>query len=154
MSIGIIWGMTKGSTLVAALDQAGYRLTGPRRALADLIANREGHFTAADLVAAARRRRLAVGRATIFRALEALTRVGAVERLDLPNGEHAYVVCEPSHHHHIVCSSCGQVADVVGCDLTSLASEVGLRSGYRVDTHRVELYGTCPDCQRHVARAN
>jgi Fur family ferric uptake transcriptional regulator len=140
--------MTNVGGLVEALDRAGYRLTEPRRAVADLIASREGHFTAADLVAAARKRRLKIGRATVFRALETLTRLGVVERLDLPTGEHAYVTCEPSHHHHIACSVCGQVADVVQCDMTSLASEVSLRTGYRVDTHRVELYGICPACQR------
>ena len=32
--------------LVAALDRAGYRLTGPRRAVAELIVAREGHFSA------------------------------------------------------------------------------------------------------------
>ena len=67
-----------------ALDRAGYRLTEPRRALAALIADQDGHFTAAELVVAARARRLGIGRATVFRTLEILAEVGAVERLDLP----------------------------------------------------------------------
>src|SRR3712207_8759004 len=85
--------------LVRALDTAGYRLTEPRRAVADLIAGRRGHFTAADLVAEAKARRLDIGRATIFRALELFTELNLVERLDLPNGEHAYVECARAHHH-------------------------------------------------------
>src|SRR4051795_3586812 len=102
--------------LAAALDASGRRLTGPRRAILDLIAARDGHFTAADLVAdvregrlgigragvvrapdpaaAARERRLGIGRATVFRALDVLTDLGVVERLDLPTGEHAYVACD------------------------------------------------------------
>ena len=90
--------------MIAALDDAGYRLTGRRREVTELIAAREGHFTAADLILDARSRRLGIGRATIFRALELLTELKLLERLDLPEGEHAYVTCEPSHHHHVVCS--------------------------------------------------
>ena len=82
--------------LVAALDRAGYRLTEPRRAVAELIAAREGHFTAADLLDDAKARRLGIGRATIFRALDLFTELSVLERLDLPTGEHAYVPCEPA----------------------------------------------------------
>ena len=46
--------------LLRALDQAGVRLTGPRREIAALIAKRNGHFTAADLIADASKRRLAL----------------------------------------------------------------------------------------------
>ena len=69
--------------------------------MARLIAAQPGHFTAADLVAAARRQDLGVGRATIFRTLELLSEVGVIERIDLPSGDHAYVACEPAHHHHV-----------------------------------------------------
>src|SRR5512140_2695894 len=103
--------MTSSNPIVEALGVAGYRMTAPRRAVADLIAEYDGHFTAAELETAARDRRLGVSRATLFRALELLTELHVVERLDLPGGEHAYVPCTTSHHHHLVCSRCGRVAD-------------------------------------------
>jgi Fur family transcriptional regulator, ferric uptake regulator len=132
--------------LVTALDRAGYRVTEPRRAVAALIAGRDGHFTAADLVAEARRQRLAIGRATIFRALDVLLELGAVERIDLPTGEHAYVGCEPAHHHHVVCSRCGRTSEIGDAGLRAFVEEVGRRTGYAIDTHRVELFGLCPSC--------
>ena len=104
--------MADPTPITTALDRAGYRLTEPRRALAALIADQDGHFTAAELVVAARDRRLGIGRATVFRTLDVLTEVGAVERLDLPSGEHAYVGCEPAHHHHVVCSRCGRATGI------------------------------------------
>ena len=79
--------------IVTALESAGYRLTGPRRSVAALIADQDGHFTATDLIDAARRRHVGVGRATVFRTLDVLEELGSVERLDLPSGEHAYVGC-------------------------------------------------------------
>jgi Fur family ferric uptake transcriptional regulator len=130
-----------------ALARSGYRLTGARRAVTALIDDRDGHFTAADLVDDARHRRLGVGRATIFRTLDVLADLRAVERLDLPNGEHAYVACEPVHHHHVVCSRCGRSSDIDDAGLRQVVRGVARRTGYRIDDHRLELFGLCPDCQ-------
>jgi Fur family transcriptional regulator, ferric uptake regulator len=135
------------TTIVEALEEAGYRLTSPRRALADLIGSRRGHFTAEDLLGESRRRRLGVTRSTVFRSLDVLAELGLVERLDLPTGGHAFVACEPAHHHHIVCSSCGRSTEVEDNGLESVAAAIGRQTGYRVDTHRLELFGLCPACR-------
>jgi len=138
--------MADPTAFVTALDLAGYRLTEPRRSLAALIADQDGHFTAAELVAAARARRLGVGRATVFRTLEVLEEVGAIERLDLPSGEHAYVGCDPVHHHHVVCSRCGRTSEIDDAGLRTVVREVARQTGFRVDEHRLELFGVCPAC--------
>lgn len=138
--------MSDPTPIVAALDRAGYRLTEPRRSLASLIESQEGHFTAATLVEAARDRRLGVGRATIFRTLEVLEDLGAVERLDLPSGEHAYVGCEPAHHHHVVCAGCGRTEEIEDAGLRAVVADITRRTGYRVDDHRLEVFGRCPAC--------
>ena len=141
--------MVDAGTILGAFEAAGYRLTSPRRALARLVASREGHFSADELLTESRRARLGVTRATIFRSLDVLAELGVVERLDLPTGEHAFVACEPAHHHHIVCSSCGRSAGVADHGLEAVAEAIGRETGYRVDTHRLELFGRCPACQEH-----
>jgi Fe2+ or Zn2+ uptake regulation protein len=140
------------NAITRALGDAGYRLTAPRLALAGLIAAHDGHFTASDLAAAARDRRIGVSRATLFRALDLLVELGVVERLDLPSGEHAYVECAPVHHHHVVCSRCGRAAEVDDAGLNDAVLEIGRRSGYRIETHRLELFGLCPSCQSRQGR--
>ena len=139
--------MVDAPSILGALESAGYRLTAPRRALAGLIAGRSGHFTAEELLEESRRGRYGLGRATIFRSLEVLDDLGLVERLDLPTGEHAFVACEPAHHHHVVCSSCGRTAGASDHGLERVASAIGAETGYRIDTHRLELFGLCPECQ-------
>jgi Fe2+ or Zn2+ uptake regulation protein len=133
--------------LTAALDDAGYYVTEPRRVVAELVADRQDHFTALDLVGEAKRSRLRVGRATVFRALELFEELGLVERLDLPNGDHAYVVCEPAHHHHIVCQGCGRATEVEDNGMEAVAREIEAHTGYLVDSHRVEFFGLCPECR-------
>src|SRR4029078_3063871 len=138
--------MADPTRIMTALDRAGYRLTEPRQALAALIADQDGHFTAAELVVAGRDRRLGDGRATVFRTLDVLAEVGAVERLDLPSGEHAYVGCEPAHHHHVVCSRCGRSTEIDDAGLRPVVADVTRQTGYRIDAHRLELFGLCPAC--------
>ncbi len=139
--------MAHPNSIVDALGHAGYRLTEPRRAVADLIAEQTGHFTASDLEGLVRDRRLGISRATLFRALELLTELGVVERLDLPTGEHAYVPCARVHHHHVICSRCGRTAEVDDCGVAESVAEIARRSGYRIDSHRLELFGLCRHCQ-------
>ena len=130
--------MTRRNPLIEALDRAGYRITAPRRTVAALIAAQDGHCTAADLAGEARARRLEVGRATIFRALDLFLSLKLVERVDLPDGDHAYVACDPVHHHHAICTECGRSLDVDDAAPGDVLTAIGPRLG---------LVGVCESCQ-------
>lgn len=134
------------ASLLAILTDRGRRSTGPRRRVAELVATRRGHFTAGDIEVAARAGGQSVGRATIFRALELLAGAGVIERIDLPSGEHAWVACEPEHHHHVICARCGRAAEFDDAGLAAVVTEVAARTGFTIDAHRVELFGRCADC--------
>ena len=138
--------------LVGALEDAGYRLTEPRRAVAEMIAGRDGHFTAAELVDEARMLHPGLGRATVFRALDLFASLNLVERVDLPAGDHAYVACEQDHHHHAICTRCGRSLDVDDTGLAEVLADIGRRSGFRVSAHRLELFGLCAACQAATTR--
>jgi Fe2+ or Zn2+ uptake regulation protein len=133
-------------TLVDALARAGVRVTAPRRAVARLVAAHDGHFTAGDLIDDTRAARRPIGRATIFRALELFTSLGLVERVDLPDGTHAWVACEAVHHHHAICTRCGRSTDVQDAGLAEALAVIGRRSGFRVTSHRLEVFGLCASC--------
>lgn len=141
--------METSHAMSRALSQAGLRMTGPRRAVAQLLAEREGQFTAEELLSESHSRGLGIGRATVFRSLELLGRLNLVERVDLPSGEHAYLLCEPEHHHHVICSHCGRAATFAMEDrgLPERLEQVARATGYQIDAHRLEVYGRCPDCQ-------
>jgi Fe2+ or Zn2+ uptake regulation protein len=141
--------MVTSDPLLDALGDAGYRLTEPRRTVAELVSERRGHFTAGDLIADAAARDLDIGRATIFRALELFTDLEVLERIDLPSGDHAYVPCLPDrHHHHVICQRCGKVTEVADLGLGEALGAMEVSTGWRVEKHRLELYGWCPACAR------
>lgn len=144
--------MTDTSAWIAALDRAGYFVTRPRNLVAQLVVDHPGHFTASELLLEAKRRRLPLGRATVFRALEVFERLGLVERIDLPDRGHAYVACRPAHHHHVVCTRCGRSSEVADLGFGAIAGAVEEQTGFALDSHRVELFGLCPACRSDAPR--
>ena len=134
------------SPMAASLARAGARITGPRLAVAGMVAARDGHFTAAELLADARRDPGGIGRATVFRCLDLFTSLGLIERVDLPDGTHAWVACEDVHHHHAICTTCGRSIDVADQGLTDALALVARQTGFRVASHRLEVFGTCASC--------
>jgi Fur family transcriptional regulator, ferric uptake regulator len=121
-----------------------FRLTPQRRALLDLIAEREGSFTAVELFQKARRRNPSLGLATVYRTVDLLRRTGSVRPL-VGDARPAYVRCEPGHHHHLVCLRCGGVEETELCGAPS-STELRRRYGFRAEGHELDVYGTCARC--------
>jgi Fur family ferric uptake transcriptional regulator len=119
-------------------------LTPQRRSLLDLIADRDGSFTAVDLFQEARRRAPDLGLATVYRTIELLRRTGSVRPL-VGDARPAYVRCDPGHHHHLVCLSCGAVEETDLCGAPSPAV-LRRRYGFLAEGHELDVYGTCADC--------
>lgn len=120
------------------------RLTPQREAVLDLIADREGSFTAIEIFQAARRRKSGLGLATVYRTVDLLRRTGSVRQL-AGDARPAYVRCEPGHHHHLVCRACGAVEETDLCGAPSPA-ELKRRYGFQAETHELDVYGTCARC--------
>ena len=76
-----------------------------------------------------------------------------VERIDLPDGDHAYVGCDPAHHHHAICTRCGRSQDIDDLGLADVLAAVGDRLAFTVTSHRLELFGLCAACRASGAPA-
>ena len=130
------------------LQRNGFRLTGPRRVVLDAIQRLGDHFTAEQVVNAVPD----VGRATVFRTLRLMQQLDVVCQVVLDDNALAYRLGSRGHHHHIVCSECSRVSDFASCDVQELLDELSRRTGYEIDTHRLEVYGRCPECRARDAR--
>lgn len=129
--------------LVQSLLGAGHRITTPRRRLLSAVAGLGDQFTAEELAAAAP----GVGRATVFRTLRLMLDLGVVCQVVLDDGALHYRLTSGGHHHHISCSDCGAVIDFATCDIDDLLGELSRRTGYAIETHRLEIYGRCAACR-------
>jgi Fur family ferric uptake transcriptional regulator len=122
----------------------GVRATAQRRAIVELVERWRGSFTVAELHERARRTHPRLGLATTYRTVELLRREGAVRPLR-SEGSHAYVRCSPRHHHHLVCTTCGDVEET---ELCAAPPEAELRRlhGFEPAGHELDIYGTCRKC--------
>ncbi len=138
--------------VMGRLAGEGYRPTEPRRTVVDEILGRRTPFTSAELWEAIQEKAPGVGRATVFRTLDLMGKLGVVQRIhrDAEDGRcHAYLACDETHHHHLICNVCGRVTDFKeGRELEGLVREIEKRTAFRVEGHRLELLGICPQCQK------
>ena len=135
------------------LQQAGYRLTRPRRAVIRAVREAGGWLRPEQVHARARRLCPSLGLVTVYRALDLLVELRVIRRLHLEDGCHGYVRSELDHGHHLVCRACQRVVEFPGSeDLGPLFEQVAARTGYLVETHMLELIGLCPRCQAQGRR--
>ncbi|RIK41633.1 MAG: transcriptional repressor [Chloroflexi bacterium] len=131
------------------LQERGYRVTGPRRAVLEAAQTWDGAFTADELWSHLEQSSQPVGRATVFRTLDLLVQHGVLDRLHRPDGCHTYIVSIGSdrHHHHLICSDCGAVVQFEGCSVDAMLGELGRQTNFRISGHWLEVFGTCAACQ-------
>jgi Fur family ferric uptake transcriptional regulator len=146
--------MEKVDNILERLEQEGFRPTKPRRVVLDEIVRRDTPFTSAELWESVQSRSPGVGRATVFRTLDLLSRMGILQRIHQdPDGGrcHTYLACDDTHHHHLICNNCGSVTDFhEDAALDALVREIEQHTAFKVEGHRLELVGRCPDCQAHT----
>jgi Fur family ferric uptake transcriptional regulator len=142
--------MPEARIILERLEREGHRLTGPRRAVLEQVVGQHASFTSAELLEAMQERCPGIGRATVFRTLDLLTRMGVVQRIHADAGGgrcHAYLACSQEHHHHVICEECGAVADFTeGEALEALVREIERNTSFDVHAHRLEFVGRCPAC--------
>lgn len=139
--------MTTSST-AARLREAGERVTRQRLAVADALTAAGRQLSAQELYRRIHRRDPSIGRATVFRTLEALVVAGVARRLELDGHVYGYVACRPEHHHHLACDRCGRVVDIDEAYIRPVAERVAANLGFRIDDARVDFYGLCESCAR------
>ncbi|HEX7172306.1 MAG TPA: Fur family transcriptional regulator [Candidatus Limnocylindria bacterium] len=135
------------------LAAAGERVTRQRLLVADALAAVGRQVSAQDLYARLRRRDPRIGRATVFRTLEALVAAGVARRLEQDGHVYGYVACRPEHHHHLACDRCGRVEEIGEQYITPVAERVSADLGFTIDDARMDFYGLCADCRAAVDRA-
>lgn len=136
-----------GSDKVALrLRQAGERVTPQRLAIAAALVAAGRQLTAGELYARLRPAHPRLGRATVFRTVEALVAAGLARRLELEAHVHAYVACQPAHHHHVVCGTCGGVTEIDERYVDPFVSRLADDLGFEVDDARLDFYGRCARC--------
>lgn len=136
----------RSGTAAERIHRAGSRVTPQRVLVAEALARAGRQVTAQALWEQLRDGRSRVGRATVFRTLEALVEAGVARRLEMGNHVYGYVACQPEHHHHLACTGCGQVVEIPATYVEPMARQISADLGFLVDDATLDLYGRCAAC--------
>jgi Fur family transcriptional regulator, ferric uptake regulator len=137
----------KNSRSAQTLRNAGYKLTGPRLTILEILEHSGGHMTSAELVRQVEDRDPSIGRASVFRTLEIMIKLGIIWTSVQGGSTIHYMLMPGGHHHHIICTNCNKLIEFEDCRLGTLISTLEHEYGVQVEGHLLELYGICKECR-------
>ena len=127
----------------------GQRYTDGRQAVVRILAQADRPLTTAEVVA----RGEGLPQSSVYRNLSVLETAGVVQRIAGGDEFTRFELAEDlaGHHHHLICTDCGIVADFtvpgpVEQKLESALVEAASAAGFRAEHHRLDLVGRCADC--------
>jgi len=138
---------TDPSSLEQLLRGADLRVTRPRLAVLAAV-HAHPHADTDALIGAVRRELGDVSHQAVYDVLRALTSAGLLRKIQPAGSVARYESRVGDNHHHVVCRSCGAIADVdcaVGDTPCLTAAE---DHGFLIEEAEVVYWGTCSDCQQ------
>ena len=110
-----------------------------REVVWDVLRRARRPIAAEEVVRRVRRADASVGRATVYRALRALVRSGALERYPKGYG----VPDRATDHHHVVCVDCGRSTVPALANVDRALEEALTRAGFRMVAHDIRVEVRC-----------
>ena len=134
---------------LARLQEHGYRITEPRRAVVETIATSQHVLNPFDVFELARGIYPKLGLVTVYRTIEKLEELDLVQRVHRPSDCQAFIAAFSGHQHLLICQQCGRVEFFSGEHerMDALIQSVGKDSGYQINDHWLQLFGLCKNCQ-------
>jgi len=127
------------------LKSTGVRITPQRHAILEFLIQSMIHPTADEIYRALEDKFPNMSVATVYNNLRVFRESGLVKQLTYGDSSSRFDFVT-NEHYHIICDSCGKIVDFhyPGLDeVEQLASHV---TGFQVNSHRLEIYGSCPTC--------
>ncbi|MBI4836546.1 MAG: transcriptional repressor [Candidatus Abawacabacteria bacterium] len=121
-------------------------VTVQRRIILEELANRNDHPTAEEIFHTLRRKMRKLSLATVYRTLETLAQHHLIMEHHQGKNASRYEVMKGTHYH-VICLRCNKMEDVFGITIEGLEQEIAKITSYRIEKHRLDVYGLCPSCR-------
>lgn len=143
--------VNREEVLARFMAERGLKSTRQRDLIIDTFFGLEGHLSVEDVWAKVRALDQRVSVATVYRTMKLLSESGLAHARNFGDGQTRY---EPAvgreHHDHLICTRCGTIIEFENDQIERLQDAVARRHGFKVTSHKMELYGLCKSCQREV----
>ncbi|PKR76973.1 transcriptional repressor [Halalkalibacillus sediminis] len=134
---------------LTTLKSSGVRITPQRHAVLEYLMETMNHPTADDIYKALEGKFPNMSVATVYNNLRVFLDIGLVRELTYGDASSRFD-CNTAEHYHIICDSCGKIVDFHYPSLDEVEQLAEQVTGFNVSRHRMEVYGTCEDCQKET----
>jgi Fur family transcriptional regulator, stress-responsive regulator len=134
------------------LRNASLRVTRPRLAVLEAL-DEHPHADTDAVIGLVRQHLPAVSHQAVYDVLRALTGAGLVRRIQPAGATARYETRVDDNHHHVVCRTCGSIADVECAIGHAPCLTASVDRGFTIDEAEVVYWGTCPDCAAAASTA-
>jgi Fur family ferric uptake transcriptional regulator len=139
--------------LHAHMVKKGLRSTDQRRLIVETFFGAPNHVSIEELLANVRGHDPRVGYATVYRTLKLLAECGVAHERRFGDGLARYELADSNaHHDHLICVECGTIVEFEEPRIEKLQDDIAARHGWALRSHKHEMYGLCPACQKSALR--
>lgn len=128
------------------LKNTGVRITPQRHAILEYLIQSMTHPTADDIYKALEGKFPNMSVATVYNNLRVFREAGLVKELTYGDASSRFDFVT-NDHYHMICETCGKIVDFHYPGLDEIEHFASHVTGFKVNSHRLEIYGTCPSCQ-------
>lgn len=130
------------------ISRHGLKTTRQRNCVADVFFRQDDHLTIEEMLELVRAEDPKIGYATVYRTLKLLAEAGLAAERKFADGVARYEqALGQKHHDHMVCTECGEVIEFVDDRIEELQDTIAEKHGFKLKSHKLELYGICNKCQ-------
>lgn len=123
------------------------RMTKQKRVILEVLRSTTSHPTADWVYEQARKQLPDISLGTVYRNLNFLRDIGEIMELNY-GSTFSRFDGNPENHYHFACKECGKVFDIDITIAYEMEKSVENNTGFQVDSHRIEFYGTCCHCKK------
>lgn len=134
--------------MINRLREQGHRVTPQRVAVLRVLAESRGHPSVEQIYEQVRANFPTTSLATIYKTVSLLKEMHEVLEICFHDHHNRYDGNKPYPHPHLICMRCGKIVDFERDDSIAVLQESVRAAGYQLVSHRVDLFGICPQCQR------
>jgi len=124
------------------------KVTPARLGILAALESTERPLDIVTIIAYLKQNNIKADKVTVFRIMNALTEKGLVIPIQFNEGKLRYEYGDLPDHHHFVCTKCGDIQDVTGCNIEIIEKDITKKQGVLVKRHSLEFFGLCANCQK------
>lgn len=123
-----------------------------RDSILTVLKNYRKPLTSEQIYDECRRKVQNLSLSTVYRILNTFVEEGLALKTNLDRENRALFELERhEHRHHLMCLGCSKMVQISSCPLKQYELEIQDELGYHITSHKLEIYGYCPDCRKGLS---